>query len=241
MNASKQKLTILHGWGGSRETWQTFIDLAKTTYDVEVIELPCFGDEPCPTDVWGVEEYAEFVKSKIQNEKSKIILLGHSFGGQVATVLTARYPELVDKLILSGAAVIRPKKYIKRGIFYILAKCATIIEYLPCAKSCKEKIKNLFYHIIKSPDFKKTSGIQTNIYKKIIRQDVQSYLKHINTPTLVIWGKQDSYVPLRYGKRIASQIKNSTFEILPHAGHGLHIKQPDIFLHKIKKFIAYLD
>ena len=63
-------LIILPGWGGTKENWWEFVGLFKED-DIKVIcfNLPCFGDQPCPQTVWGVEEYADFVKKKI----SKII------------------------------------------------------------------------------------------------------------------------------------------------------------------------
>src|SRR3989344_3450904 len=110
----KNTLVILPGWGGTKETWKPFMEMARRNYDVHCIELPCFGSEPCPNEVWGVEDYADFVKSKIINHKSGIILMGHSFGGAVAVQLVAEHPELVSKLILSGPAVIRHKLHLKR-------------------------------------------------------------------------------------------------------------------------------
>ena len=63
---SKPKLIIVHGWGGSRQTWSDFVSLAESDFEVEVIELPCFGAEPCPSSIWGVEEYAKFISDKIK-------------------------------------------------------------------------------------------------------------------------------------------------------------------------------
>ena len=66
MPESKKTIIILPGWGGTKETWQPFIERAKEHYNVECINLPCFGDEPCPEKVWGIEEYSHFVESKVK-------------------------------------------------------------------------------------------------------------------------------------------------------------------------------
>ena len=48
-------IIILPGWGGSHETWHDFVTLlAPQVSDVRVIDLPCFGTEPCPKEVWGI-------------------------------------------------------------------------------------------------------------------------------------------------------------------------------------------
>ena len=115
-----RQLLIIPGWGGTRETWQKFVDLAKNDFQVICLELPCFGKEPCPKEVWGVEDYAKFVSQKIKNlNLIKPVLLGHSFGGQIAAYLAATSPQLISRLILSGAAAIRPKRNFKRIAFGI--------------------------------------------------------------------------------------------------------------------------
>ena len=84
-------LIIIPGWGGDKSTWQQAQTLFSKHIETICIELPCFGDVPCPKDVWGVKEYANFVEQSIQAlNKKNIVILGHSFGGQVATYLVAK-------------------------------------------------------------------------------------------------------------------------------------------------------
>ena len=74
------------------------------------------------------------------------------------------------------------------------------------------------------------------IFKKIIRQDLYGLLPKINTHTLVLWGKHDTYTPLRYGKKIAKQLKNSELKICNSGTHGLHLNKRGWLLEEIKKF-----
>ncbi len=235
----KKKLIVLHGWGGSKQSWKEFVEKADEFFDVEVIELPCFGDEPCPSEVWGVEEYAGFVKDKINQLTTKpIILLGHSFGGQIATYLAANNPELIDKLILSGAAVYRPKKSVKRFVFGFFAKCGKCILSLPGLKGMKKTARKALYKAAQSPDYKDTSGVQKDIFKKITRQDMSHLLPHIQTETLVVWGDKDGYVPLKYGRKIAETLPRSTLEVINGGTHGLHIKKTQKLITLIKDFVS---
>lgn len=245
MNSSKIKnkeekiLIILPGWGGSNKTWADFVTLSKQYFqDVIVIDLPCFGNEPCPTEVWGVKEYSIFVKRQISKlRNSKLILLGHSFGGAVATHLIATNPDLVERLILSGAAIYRPKNYIKRVVFGILAKIGKIFfKFIPSSKLQKYVIK-ILYKIINSHDFSNTSGIQRSIFNKVIREDQSHLLADISIPTLVIHGTCDKYVPFKFGIRIAKNIQFASFSAIKDGGHGLHLKWKQKFLDEILIFI----
>jgi len=239
-------LIILPGWGGSHETWVDFVALAKPHFqDVVVIDLPCFGSEPCPTEIWGVEEYSHFVEEKIckyanqpaSMQNMQIVLLGHSFGGAVATHLVANNPELVDKLILSGAAVYRPKNYLKRGLFGALAKVGKAsITLLPSSR-LRDRAKRVLYKIARSPDFDHTKEIERAIFKKIIRQDQGYLLQKITVPTCVIQGTEDRYVPFKFGERIAEHIPFASFVAVDGGGHGLHIRKKEEFFDVVQTFL----
>ncbi|MBT3817530.1 MAG: alpha/beta hydrolase [Candidatus Magasanikbacteria bacterium] len=234
------QLIILPGWGGSHKTWGKFIEKAGQSFaDVLVIDLPCFGNEPCPSDVWGVEEYAEFARKKIETleKKHPRIILGHSFGGQVATVMIGKDSTICDKLVLSGAAVFRIKRPVKKIIFGTLAKVGKVCMKLPILNTLEPLAKKILYKAAQSPDYSKTSGVQRDIFRKVLATDVSDFLPNIDNKTLVLWGEKDGYVPLKYGKKINEALPNSSLVIIPNGTHGLHrtsinemIKQLSLFL-----------
>lgn len=245
----KPTLIILPGWGGSQETWAQFIDLAKQEYNVLCIDLPCFGTEPCPKEAWGVDQYANFVYKKIISDSgsfdklrtgfriSDLILLGHSFGGQVATKVVAEHPELFSRLILIGAAVIRPSRKIRRFILGKLAKVGKFFFSFPAIEDHGLWFKKVFYTGLDARDYAATAGIKREIFKKIIREDLSALLLMIKLPTLVIWGKYDTYVPLRDGKKIGALLPNSRFHLVNNGRHGLHLQDPKELLLVIQKFL----
>src|SRR3989339_181493 len=238
----KPLLIILPGWGGNRLTWNEFICKAEKKFDVECIELPCFGIERCPDSIWRVEQYAEFVKKKIEEIKlattdRPIILLGHSFGGQVAVYIASHNSQLINKLILSGAAVFRDDKSIRRGLFYAIAKIGKLLFKLPFLEKLTIDAQRILYRIAKSPDYSHTTGIKREIFKKIVRQDMSHFLSKIDLPTLVIWGTKDSHVPLRYGKQIAELIPGAKLKIIKRGKHGLHMQYPNELLSLILDFV----
>lgn len=235
--STKPQLIILPGWGGSRVTWAEFIALAEKHFDVVCIELPCFGTEPCPKEVWGIPEYAAFVQKKVKtipkNANQKRILMGHSFGGQTAAYIAGNKLIDINGLILAAASVVRPKHSIKRSVLFVLSRIAK----LPGIRGFFQKYREQIYNRIGSPDYTKTKGVQQEIYKRIIRQDQTSVLSNITVPTLLIWGKNDRYTPLRYGKRIANLIKNAELQIIPTGTHGLHHKTKTLVMKHILFYV----
>lgn len=235
---SKPVLAIVPGWGGSRATWQSFIDKAQEKFEVLCIELPGFGHTPLPTTVWGVDEYANFVEKKLTMlAGKKIVLLGHSFGGQVSTVVAYRYPDRFQWLVLSGAAVYRPSQNIRRIIFSIIAKAGDWVFRIPGLNKFSTQAKKVLYRVADSPDYAATMGIQRDIFRKVIREDVSAFLPEIQHPTLVVWGTRDQYVPVALGKKIAQRLPHGTLHLFPNAGHGLHHDAPDTLLETIDVFV----
>lgn len=236
MAQTRQQLVIIPGWGGTRQTWEKFIKLAENDFEVYFVDMPCFGDVSCPETVWGVEEYAQFVKNAIIG-LGKPILLGHSFGGQIAVNLTANNPEMFSKLILSGAAVLRPKYTLKRFVFASIAKIGKFIFKLPVLNKIEAFAKKILYKVVDASDYTKTEGIKREIFKKIIRQSQVDLLEKITIPTLVVWGSADSYVPLREGRKIAAMISGAELKIIDGGKHGLHIQQPENLLKIVGDFL----
>lgn len=235
----KQQLLIVPGWGGDGDSWKSFCSLSNNYFDTSIIELPCFGKEPCPDSVWGVEEYADFLSRKIKElGPVPLILLGHSFGGQVAAYLAACEPHICDFLILSGAAVKRKRNIAKRIFFLPIAKMGKYMCRLPVFCRFETMAKKILYKVSGSPDYNNTSGIKRDILKKVLSQDFSHLLGSIQIPTLVVWGERDTYVPFAFGKRISEQIPGAHFQVIPNAGHGLHQQKPEVLLERIKSFVS---
>ncbi len=237
---SRGILCIVPGWGGTKETWKEFIAHAKDFFDVRCIELPCFGGVSCPSTVWGVEQFADYVNLQIaeikkENPNSKLILLGHSFGGQVATCLAGRQPRLFDELVLIAPAVIRPKRKIKRAIFKVMAQMGKSILGTRQNNTKISEIKRKMYNAFFSPDYTNTHGIEREIFKKVIREDMRDVLPSITSNVLLFWGAQDTYTPLRHGRRIQKMLPQSELVIFPTGKHGLHHTHTADILMKLKE------
>lgn len=235
--SDKPILIILPGWGGTKETWHNFTDLGKDFFEIQVIDLPCFGEEPCPSEVCGIEEYSNFVKDKLTHLHTyKPILLGHSFGGQVAAYFTAQNSEMIDKLILFAPALFRRRRGLRRFFFGIVAKTGKLIFKLPVIEKFDVWAKRILYKTADSPDYAETSGIKREIFKKIIRQDLTDTLPKISVPTLLIHGTLDKYVPLKDSKKAARLIPSAKLEVIALARHGAHFQQPEKLLSVIRKY-----
>lgn len=219
-------IVILHGWGQDSTTWTKFIDIAQAKFKVLSLDLPGFGTEPLISDAWGIPEYATWVEDKIKQSKlSDIVLIGHSFGGRIGSYIAAKNPKWLKKLVLYGAPVIyRPSisVQVKKWVAPKLKKLG--LGFLKKFMGNKELMEA----------DEKSLG---KIFRTIVTFDQTERAKNISLPTLLLWGKNDTVVPLRIADELKTIIPGSNLEVIPFGDHNIHIHNPHLFYGIVKKFI----
>ena len=58
-------------------------------------------------------------------------------------------------------------------------------------------------------------------------------LPNIGTETLVLWGDQDTFVPVGRGRELAATMPHASFESIPDTGHSIHLEHPDLVADRI--------
>ena len=179
------------------------------------------------------------VSSVKTEEMKKSVLIGHSFGGKIAIRYAIKYPEKIDKLILTGAAGIKHKLTTKQKIFFILAKTGKTVFSLPIINNFQKPIHKIFSKLARSrkKDYYSASSRMKEIMKNILARNLTSYLDKIKNPTLLVWGREDRTTPLSDGKIMNERIKDSKLIIVNNANHSLPYQKPKKFAKIIEEFI----
>lgn len=234
-----QQFLILHGWGGSSISWILVQKiLAEKGFKVIVPDFPGFGKSKSPKEPWEVSDYVEWLKNFIEKMKIKkpFFLLAHSFGGRVAIKFSAKYPEKIKALILCSSAGIKPEKKLSTKIFYYLGRAGDYLFSRRPLLKFKDGARNTFYQIIRQRDYLKAKDTMRETVKKVLAEDLLKYLPQIKTKTLIIWGKIDRMVPIKYAYIMKEKIPNSKLIILPKIGHSPHLEIPEKFTEEILQF-----
>jgi pimeloyl-ACP methyl ester carboxylesterase len=63
-------------------------------------------------------------------------------------------------------------------------------------------------------------------------------IHRVQTPTLVVWGKEDRLVPPVYAEEFARRIAGARVEIVDQAGHAPHLEQPDAVARLVRDFLS---
>ena len=216
------KILILHGWTYSLDKWKKFIDiLDKKGFDTQILNIP--GLTAASDEVWDLEKYVKWLNERVRKYKKEIILVGHSNGGRIAIAYTAKYPKKIKQLVLINSAGILHHDLmirIKRLVFRTLADFGKKVTN-------SEKIRKLFYKFTREKDYEKATLKMRQTMVNLIKFDIRPLLGKIETPTLIIWGKEDRITPVSDGVLIHKLIKNSKLKIISGSKHSPFSEKPE--------------
>jgi len=230
-------VVVLHGWGANIETVLPIVNILKSSYQVYAIDLPGFGKSDEPYDVFGSFEYAEIIKKFIDHFKlEKISLIGHSFGGKLSIIISSKYKDYVDKLVLIDSAGLIPKRTLSYHIKVKSYKLAKKLYKLFFFWKKENEIAEIINKKFGSDDYRNSSGIMRKILVKVVNEDLSYLLEEIECPTLLIWGDLDDATPLYQAKIMEEKIKNSGLVVLEGTGHFSYVEDYNKFALVLKSF-----
>jgi pimeloyl-ACP methyl ester carboxylesterase len=235
MDGIGKTVLLLHGWGDDHTTFNDLIAELKKDFRVLALDLPGFGASESPKLAWNLDNYAIFLNHFLNKLAVRTYaVVGHSNGGALAVRALANGRIKATKLVLIAASGIRNTNSARRFVIKLgakIAKAATI--WLP--RSQRQKLRKKLYTTIGSDLLLKPELQET--FKRTVRQDVQADAAKLNLPTLLIFGAQDSAIPLSDAKRYHELIKGSVLEIINTNDHFIHHAEASKVNRLIKDFL----
>ena len=70
---------------------------------------------------------------------------------------------------------------------------------------------------------------------------MQPFYAQISRPVLILWGREDTWIPLERGEVLHDMIPGSLLPVIPDAGHLVIEEQPDQLVEKIRPFLEIKD
>ena len=226
-------IILLHGTSASLHTWDGWTkELTKNNYRVIRMDLPAFGITGANKDnLYDLPSYSKFLTDFVnQLELDKFILAGNSLGGSISWHYTSSNPEKVQKLILLDPAGFPSKK--ERPLVFELAEIPIlnqILKHITPKSLIKDNLEQVYFD-----DSKVTENLVDRYHQMILRkgsraafieraklegQDYTELLYTIKSPTLIIWGEDDLWIPVEDGFKFKERMANSSLVIMKETGH----------------------
>ncbi|NPA54957.1 MAG: alpha/beta hydrolase [Epsilonproteobacteria bacterium] len=217
-NLQKDKSIIfLHGWGSNKEVMKVFREYFDE-YKLVFIDMPGFGKTPT-NEIYTTAKYAQKLDEFLQSlGVDKYCIIGHSFGGKVATLLNPKY-----LVLLSSAGIINPKPLKVR---------LKIIAFKALKSIFGGNLKRFFA----SEDVNKMSDNMYETFKNVVDEDFREYFSQFTNHALVIGATNDTAVTAQNSQQIASLLHTQAI-ILP-GDHYFFLSNPKQTAKLIKDFLS---
>ncbi|HRJ28464.1 MAG TPA: alpha/beta hydrolase [Cyclobacteriaceae bacterium] len=241
-------LFLIHGSFASLHTWQDWENELSKSFTTISMDLPGHGlTGPTKAEDYTTDYYAKLIFNLADELMiDTFYVAGNSMGGNVAWKMALHHPERVKKLILIDAAgfwkitsdsTTKPSK--RPFIFKLLSNDAVgkaftkITPYFLFNRNLQQvygdKTKVKSETIDRYYELMLREGNREATLKRLRNSgsDLQDSIRFIKTPTLILWGAQDAWIPVEHAHRFHEAIKNSTLIIFNGAGHVPMEEIPD--------------
>jgi pimeloyl-ACP methyl ester carboxylesterase len=250
--SDKEPIVLIHGTSASLHTWDGWVEVLKEQRRVIRFDLPAFGlTGPDPQNDYRIEHYADVVIAvldKLQINKS--VLAGNSLGGYIAWTTAVLHPDRVSKLILVDASGY-PYESKSMPLAFKLSKnplTSLLLKNVLPRSLVARSIKNVYGN----PDLVSDELVE-RYYQLSLREGNRSALKArfeqtlpgplakkiqtIKQPTLLLWGKKDQLIPVKFGVQFAQEIPKSQLIVFDNLGHVPHEEDPQATVSAVIKFL----
>jgi pimeloyl-ACP methyl ester carboxylesterase len=154
-------------------------------------------------------------------------LVGFGFGGYVAAELACMNGSLVSKLVLAGAAGIKPREG------FIMDEMLTgFIEYVEAGFRDRAAYEAVFGAGEPEPSIRELWDFSREMTARVcwkpfmFNPRLPELLKEMRVPTLLLWGSEDRVVPPICGRQYQEVLPNARLEVLQGAGHFVELEEP---------------
>jgi pimeloyl-ACP methyl ester carboxylesterase len=231
-------LVLLHGLMGALSNFTGILEEFSRTHNVVVPMLPLFQISFRTISVKTLVDYIEeFLDYK---GFDKVHILGNSLGGHLAQLYTLRLPDRVESMILTGSSGLFESAmgttFPKRGNYeYIRQKTESVFYNKEVAT--KELVDEVYDTV---NDLKKAMCVVATA-KSAVRHNLEDKLHLFKTPTLLVWGIQDSVTPIWVGEKFHELITSSELVKVDECGHAPMMEKPDVFNTALRDFIHRVE
>lgn len=255
--ASSQVVVMLHGSGPGATGWANFHRnveaFAGAGYRVLLIDMPGFGKSDAFLNSAGSRSdfngrIVKLVLDRLGVERAHLV--GNSMGGHSSMAFALANPGRVGKLVLMGGGTGGPSQFVPMPTEGI--KLLNHVYREPTLENVKRMMNIFVFDASALTD----DLLQLRVENMLARRDhldnwVKSVTAHpkqfsdygprlgeVKAPALIIWGRDDRFVPFDIGLRLLWGMPNAEMHIFNRCGHWAQWEHADKFNRMVLAFLA---
>ena len=239
---SGRPLVLLHGWGGSHESFAPLIRDLSADHRILAVDFPGHGRSPEPPQPWEVTQFAHLTRALMEQEGFlHADVVAHSFGGRVALLLAAEDPNLFDRMLLTGCAGLpnrtdaklsaRTRRY--KRLRRLADNGVTRALFGGKVDIWREKLIQRYG----SADYKALTPSMRQTFNRVLAQDLTWCVDKIKNPVLLVWGKDDTATPIWMGEYMQEHMADAALIPFEGCGHFAYLEAYSRFLAIAREFL----
>jgi len=244
-------LFMVHGWAGSAADWDPLLRVLPSRLRSIAVDLPGCGLSDKPDAPYDIPFFLGALRSLCATlGLSRIVLAGHSMGGQIAVHFALRHPDMVEKLILIDPYGLKGEEGGLRTLARLgpvvnlafLLNTRLFIEWAIRANVLNDAPPELVRTAVESTAVsilgREGARTMARVTKRVIgREHVDALLPGVTQDTLLIWGELDRLLPPRWAEAFASRLRRASLHRIAGAGHMPMFERPETVAGLIADFM----
>lgn len=242
MPTDNPRLVLVHGWGSSCATWDRHEKLWPSDWVVDAIDLPGHGKNT-GSRPWTVSSAVDSVVSLLRAGESPAIVVGHSLGGQITTLLHTRNPELITAEVVIDPAYGHPDQELdhlrQRSMAIEERGHSEVLEFVEGAftSSTLERDRRIIRRdVLRTPPTALASYFDSTYLTADaigLKSRTVPILRQRTRPTIGFYSNLT-------GERFEAQSGTPRTELWDECGHYLHLEQPRRFVETVTEWVSAL-
>ena len=242
---SDGNILLIHGLGASAERWARVIPHLSKKYYVVVPDLIGFGFSDKPSVDYTPLFFSQFIFDFIKTLGiTKTSLIGSSLGGQIVAECAITQSKMIEKIVLVSPSGIMKQStptldaYMLAALYPTQDGAKTAFQMMAgINKEIDSDTINGFIQRMTLPNAK--MAFMSTMLGVRNSAPLSERLARISVPTLVVWGKHDTLIPITYSKDYVSSIKNCQLVEMESSGHTPYVEEPEKFSEIVLRFLNH--
>ena len=249
----RQTLVLLHGFTGNAIGWGQMLDeLAHSGWRVIALDLLGHGQSDAPSDPerYTIEHCQEDIIGVLRQlgvHEGEAILLGYSMGGRIALycAFSGFFRALILESASPGLADVTERERRNASDRQLAASIeqdgvAAFVEHwehLPLFATQRNMSREQQAALHAQRLNNRASGLANSLrgVGTGVQPALHNHLPNLNIPVLLIAGQLDPKF-CTIAQQMAQALPQAQLQIVPSAGHTVHLEQPETFLALVTKF-----